>query len=260
MVAGKPGDHMTLKERLKTSDFTLGTWVGGTDPLVIEAVAQSDFEFLIIDCEHGLIDRSGLVLNLVVAKAAGKPAIVRLADSDVPSFMSALDGGADGILLPRVETVAEVRRAVALCKYPPVGQRGFGPLRAARYYRDIDGYTARANDDVIVMVQIETASALAAIDEILGIEGLDGILVGRNDLAGSLGLERSHGNAELNAIAAGVLARARRRGMISAIATGGGGETLARLRDMNANMVAAGGHIEYLVRGIDSYLSEVRGI
>jgi 2-keto-3-deoxy-L-rhamnonate aldolase RhmA len=250
---------MQFKQRLKTAELVLGTWVSSSDPLVSEAVAQSGFEFLIIDCEHGLMDTSAMLMNLIAARAAGNRTLVRLADHDTHSFMRALDGGADGILLPRVETVDEVRRAVEICKYPPVGKRGFGPLRAASYYRNIEGYAANANDSVVIIVQIETAGALEAIDDILAVEGLDGVLVGRNDLAGSLGLVRDHGNPELNAIAADILSRAKKRGMIRAIATGGGGETAASLMNLNANVIAAGGYIEYMVAGMDAHLAALRG-
>ena len=258
MVGKAESERMLFKNKLKTAELVLGTWVSSSDPLVSEAVAQSAFEFLIVDCEHGLMDTSAMLMNLIVARAAGNKTLVRLADNDTHSFMRALDGGADGLLLPRVETVEEVRRAVEICKYPPVGKRGFGPLRAASYYRDIEGYTATANDSFVVIVQIETAQALEALDDILAVEGLDGVLVGRNDLAGSLGLPRDHANAELNAISAQILAKAKQRGMIRAIATGGGGETTAHLMSLNANVIAAGGYIEYMVSGMDAHFAKLR--
>jgi 2-keto-3-deoxy-L-rhamnonate aldolase RhmA len=258
MVGKAESERMLFKNKLKTAELVLGTWVSSSDPLVSEAVAQSAFEFLIVDCEHGLMDTSAMLMNLIVARAAGNKTLVRLADNDTHSFMRALDGGADGLLLPRVETVEEVRRAVEICKYPPVGKRGFGPLRAASYYRDIEGYTATANDSFVVIVQIETAQALEALDGILAVEGLDGVLVGRNDLAGSLGLPRDHANAELNAISAQILAKAKQRGMIRAIATGGGGETTEHLMSLNANVIAAGGYIEYMVSGMDAHFARLR--
>lgn len=248
----------TFRSEVKSADLLLGTWVGSTDPMVTEAVAQSDFDFVILDAEHGSLDRMPLLINLIAARAGGARTIVRLGGDDPVHYMHALDNGADGVLVPRVKTAAEVARAVNLCRYPPEGVRGFGPHRAGGYYRHEDRYTATANDVIAVIVQIETREALDNLSEILEVEGLDGVLVGRNDLAGALGMNRDHNDPRMLSICADILRGARARGLARGIAASLDAEAIPALHELGANVIAAGGDLEFMVSAMDSYLSAIR--
>ena len=177
-----------FRHRLRTAEMVLGTWTGTSDPMIVEAMASSTAEFLVIDGEHGALGRQGILTSLIAARAGGARTLVRLGGDDPVHMMAALDSGADGIIVPRVRSAAEVVRAVDQCRYPPQGSRGFGPRQAGGYHRHEERYLEEANRSVTLLVQIETAEAYADLDEILDVEGLDGVLVGRNDLALSMGL------------------------------------------------------------------------
>lgn len=245
-----------FRHRLRTADMVLGTWVGTTDPMIIEAMASSAAEFLVIDEEHGALGRQGILSSLIAARAGGTRTLVRLGGDDPVHMMAALDNGADGIIVPRVRSAADVERAVEQCKYPPEGSRGFGPRQAGGYYRHEDRYLDEANRSVTLLVQIETAEAYANIDAILAVEGLDGVLVGRNDLALSAGLPRDHEDPKLLRIVEDVLGRARDRQMVRAIAAGIDPLAPATLRELGANVVAGGADLEFVVHGLDGYLKE----
>ena len=100
----------------------------------------------------------------------------------------ALEGGAKGILFPRVRSVDEARQAVSFCRYPPEGQRGLGPGRASVYGTDIPGYAATANQEILTMIQIETLEAVDCLEEIAAIPGVDLLFIGPGDLSHALGL------------------------------------------------------------------------
>ena len=243
-----------FRHRLRTADMVLGTWAGSNDPMIIEAMASSAAEFLVIDGEHGALDRQGIVSSLIAARAGGARTLVRLGGDDPVHMMAALDNGADGVIVPRVRTADEVTRAVAQCRYPPHGSRGFGPRQAGGYYRRENRYLEEANRSVTLMVQIETAEAYADLDAILEVEGLDGVLVGRNDLALSMGLPRDHEDPQLLEVVEDVLGRARERQMVRAIAAGIDPSAPAALRELGANVVAGGADLEFIVHGLDGYL------
>ena len=234
--------------------MVLGTWTGTSDPMIVEAMASSTAEFLVIDGEHGALGRQGILTSLIAARAGGARTLVRLGGDDPVHMMAALDSGADGIIVPRVRSAAEVVRAVDQCRYPPQGSRGFGPRQAGGYHRHEERYLEEANRSVTLLVQIETAEAYADLDEILDVEGLDGVLVGRNDLALSMGLSRDHEDPQLLEVVEDVLSRARDRQMVRAIAAGIDPSAPAALRELGANVVAGGADLEFIVHGLDRYL------
>ena len=138
--------------------------------------------------------------------------IVRLPVNDPTSFGTYLDMGVGGILAPLVKTPDEVHAGARACRYPPVGNRGYGPERAARYGFDTD-YFAEANDQVLYMVIIETAEAVDAIDDIMAVEGLDGYFVGAYDLTVSLGVPLQFDHPKYLAAEEKVLEAARKAGV-----------------------------------------------
>lgn len=246
-----------FRHRLRTAEMVLGTWTGTSDPMIVEAMASSTAEFLVIDGEHGALGRRGILTSLIAARAGGARTLVRLGGDDPVHMMAALDSGADGIIVPRVRSAAEVVRAVDQCRYPPQGSRGFGPRHAGGYHRHEDRYLEEANRSVTLLVQIETAEAYADLDKILDVEGLDGVLVGRNDLALSMGLSRDHEDPQLLEVVEDVLSRARDRQMVRAIAAGIDPSAPATLRELGANVVAGGADLEFIVHGLDRYLEAV---
>ncbi|OFX16381.1 MAG: hypothetical protein A2Z18_03310, partial [Armatimonadetes bacterium RBG_16_58_9] len=176
-----------FRRKLKSGQICVGSSVTYTDPLVSDTLADS-VDFLWIDLEHALMSAEALAGHLLAARSRRIPAIVRVTAGGTPFVKPVLDAGAEGIIVPQIRTVDEVRSVIADCKYPPVGQRGYGPRVPSNYGRDGGrDYIERANANIFVSVQVETREALDCLDEILTVPGLDSIVLGPCDLSGALG-------------------------------------------------------------------------
>ncbi len=217
-----------FRARLRSGDFLLGTWLTILDPVVAELLAGSGFDFLIADGEHGSVATSDLVGMLVAARAAGVPVLYRVAANEPVRIMHALDAGASGVVVPQIRTVADVERAVAWCRYPPVGLRGIAPRRASGYGRWTADYLAAADGLVTCCIQIETHEAHEDLDAILSVPGVDAILVGPNDFSAALGHTGDLTHPEVEDAIADVLERAEAHGIPAGIWTNAVSVTRAR--------------------------------
>jgi 2-keto-3-deoxy-L-rhamnonate aldolase RhmA len=183
------GRRMTLKARLHARELLAGTWVKTPHPHVVEVLALSPLDLIVLDAEHAPFDRGSLDACIMAARAAGKPVLVRPASAAHEHILNALDCGADGVIVPHVRSAAEAREIVRACHYVP-GGRGFaGSTRAARYTTLGMAKHREAARAVIVIAQIEDVEAVEAIDEIATVEGIDALFIGRADLTISYGAE-----------------------------------------------------------------------
>lgn len=175
-----------LKEKLKSGELVLGSWVTIGHPEVAEILAQSGFDWLLFDLEHAPLTVAQLepMLQAVSGKAV---ALARVPSNDLVYIKQVLDVGACGTMVPMVENRAQAEKAVSYSKYPPLGVRGTGARRASGYYRKHAEYLKRANSDTLVVVQIETKEGVTNFEEIVTAAGVDAWFVGPNDLAASLG-------------------------------------------------------------------------
>ena len=181
---------LALKKRFKNGEVTFGAWLSIANPVMAEILATTGYDWVLIDTEHGAFTTESLQMALMTFNGSPTVPIVRVAWNDPVRIKQILDVGADGILVPMVNTPEEARQAVAACKYPPAGIRGFGPKRASGYGRLTDAYVAQANEGVIVITQIEHVNAAAQIDAILDVPGIDVVCLGPTDLSGSAGVLR----------------------------------------------------------------------
>jgi 4-hydroxy-2-oxoheptanedioate aldolase len=165
--------------------ITLG-WLSVPNGFTAEVMARQGFDALCVDMQHGLSEFSDLWPMLQAISQTDTVPVVRVPWNDPPIIMKALDAGAYGIIVPLVNTAAEAAAAVAACRYPPVGMRSSGPLRAALYGGP--NYQAEANGEIVVLAMIETKEGLANLDAICATPGLDGIYIGPADLSYALGL------------------------------------------------------------------------
>jgi 2-keto-3-deoxy-L-rhamnonate aldolase RhmA len=176
-----------IKAMLAAGQVAMGGWVTIAHPTVAEIMAAVGFDWLLIDCEHG---PAGIAAAQVLLQAMGSSQsvpFIRVADNDPALIKRALDIGAMGVVVPLVNDRASAERAVKSAKYPPQGFRGIGMARAQGYGLDFKDYFARANDEVMVIVQIEHAVAVANIEEIASVPGIDMFFLGPVDLSGSYG-------------------------------------------------------------------------
>lgn len=176
--------HRT-RERWAAGEAALGAWLAIPSPVVAEAVARLGFDYVCIDLQHGLLDDAAALAMLQSIACTDATPFVRVPSNDFAAIGRALDAGALGVIVPMIRTADDVRRAVAACRYPPVGERSFGPTRAA--VSAGPDYFARANDLVACVPMLETREAIDSLDEILAVPGVDAVYVGPNDLSLALG-------------------------------------------------------------------------
>ncbi len=176
-----------VKQTLVSGGSTCGAFLQLASHLSAEILSQAGFDWLIVDMEHAPVDIDSLVRQL---QAIGDNCVpfVRAPWNDLVAIKRILDAGAQGIVVPYVNTRAEAEAAVAACKFPPAGTRGAAlSPRAARFGASSPEYFAKANSNTVVIVSVETAEAVRNLDDILAVPGIDGIFIGPMDLAVSLG-------------------------------------------------------------------------
>ena len=177
---------MNIKQKLAAGKLVVGGWLQVAHPSVAEAIRSCSLDFLTVDAEHGDCDLSAIANTL---RGMGDiPGFVRVRENDTLAIRQALDCDARGIFVPMVETAEGSAHAVAAAKYPPKGIRGFAYCRANGWGNEFDMYTAAANEQITVIVMIESATAIDNIDAILSVDGVDGVFIGPYDLSGSLGV------------------------------------------------------------------------
>jgi len=185
---------VSLKSRWSNGEVTLGAWCMMPGSMGAEVLGRQGFDWVLIDMQHGCMDYTVALDMIRALDQTNAVPIVRVPWNDPGIIGRVLDAGALGILIPMIQTADDARRAVEACLYPPIGRRSFGPVRVG--LRDGPGYVATANDKVAVIPMIETAEALACVDEIASIPGVDALFVGPFDLSIALGLPPGDNDGE----------------------------------------------------------------
>ncbi len=176
-----------LKARLAAGEPLIGSFLKTPSPILVEVLATAGLDCLCLDAEHAPFDRGDVDLCVMAGRAAGLPILVRTPTAAAEHILSALDCGADGVLLPHIRAAAEAEAAVAAATYRPGGRGYAGSSRAARYgLASMAEHRAAAQQRTLVIAQIEDVEAVEAIDEIAAVEGLDALFVGRIDLTVAL--------------------------------------------------------------------------
>lgn len=179
---------MSLKGKLAAREATLATFIKTPHPAVVEVLAMSPLDALILDAEHAPFDRADLDLCVLAARAGGMDVLIRPPSASPEHVLQALDLGATGVLAPHVKSADDARALVAACRYGPGGRGYAGSSRPARYGRKpMAEHIADSNAGVVIVAQIEDLEALDAIDDILAVDGIDAFFIGRADLTVALG-------------------------------------------------------------------------
>lgn len=214
-----PAPRNPFKARLKTGETQIGLWLAFGDASVAELAAQCGYDWLVIDGEHG---PNGLrdVLGQLRAVGERSHAVVRVRDDTRAEIKQMLDIGAQTILVPMIETAEQAREAVRSMLYAPQGARGVGAaLARASGYGAVGDYLATANDEVCLLLQVESVAGLAALDDILAVEGVDGVFIGPADLAADMGHRGNPGAPEVQAAVSDALTRIKAAGRAAGILT-----------------------------------------
>ncbi len=180
--------NQKLTEKMAAGELLYGTVLTSGSPLITEMIAQCGFDVLWMDMEHSAIGIESLLNNMMAARSGGTPAWVRVPWNDPVRVKPVIDMGADGVIFPFIRSVEDARLAVASCTFPPEGIRGYGPLRALDYGRITQPEFVRsAYRDCKRIIQIEHIDAVNHLEKIAAMDGIDGFIVGPNDLSGSIG-------------------------------------------------------------------------
>lgn len=178
-----------VRDKLLAGDTSVGCFLGLGSPSVAELMAHAGFDWLMIEMEHNAVDLADVQHMMMAISSTDTVPLVRLPSADSTFIQRTLDAGAQGIMAPMIRTAEEGERVVAATRYPPHGKRGFGGLRAGGYTFRNTEYFATANDNILVVLIIETQEALENIEAIAAVPGVDVLMIGTFDLYLSLGLD-----------------------------------------------------------------------
>lgn len=182
-----PAPINPFKAQLAQGNPQIGLWVASGDPTVAEICAHAGFDWLVIDGEHGPNGLRDVLAQLRAVGSTSHP-VVRVKDHARAEIKQMLDIGAQTILVPMIETAEQARQAVASVQYPPAGKRGIGAaLARASGYNTFADYLATADEQICLLLQVETQAGVNALDEILAVDGVGGVFVGPADLAADMG-------------------------------------------------------------------------
>lgn len=183
-----------LRNVIDKNHYAVGTFLGVSNPSIVEIMGYTGLDFVVIDTEHGPYDTMPMSDLIQAAESKGMSALVRVADLTHKEIQRAVDNGAEGIIIPCLREVDDFRKAVDLCKFAPIGNRGFIKGRGSGFgnepwaFGTLTEYMENSNEKVLLLPQCETKEALDNIGEIVQIEGIDGIFIGPFDLSISMGI------------------------------------------------------------------------
>lgn len=179
-------NRQLIKTKFKNRDTLFAGWTSIGQPQVTEMLVRGGVDFLGIDIEHSTISQEQSQRIIAVCHAAGISCLPRVATHNPEAIKRLLDSGADGVIVPNVETSEQIQKLIEWIKYPPLGKRGFGIARAQGYGHDFEKYISSWNENSILVIQIESINAVENIDELLKYDEVDGVMVGPYDISGSL--------------------------------------------------------------------------
>jgi 4-hydroxy-2-oxoheptanedioate aldolase len=240
-----------FKRALREGRLQIGLWSSLCSNIAAEIVSDSGFDWILLDTEHSPNEIPDLVTQLQAVQRGTATPIIRPAWNDAVLAKRALDIGAQTLLFPYVQSVEEAKRAVASTRYPPQGIRGVSVAARASRYGRVPGYLTKANDEICVLVQVETRAALDQIDAIAAVDGIDGVFIGPSDLAASLGHLGNPQHADVQKAMENAVKRLKAVGKPAGILTGNEDEA-RRYIDWGYLFVAVGADVGLLARNADA--------
>lgn len=239
-----------FKTALRNGQCQIGLWSSLCNNIVAEIIGGAGFDWIVIDTEHAPNEVPGLLSQLQAMGRGTAEPVVRCAWNDAVLIKRILDVGARTLLVPFVQNAEEARRAVAATRYPPLGVRGVAVGPRANLYGRVPNYHRSAHESTCVLVQVETRSALAQIEAIAGVEGVDGIFIGPSDLAADFGYLGNPRHPEVQSAIADGCARIRAAGKAAGMLTADPDEA-QRYIDAGFTFVAVGSDAGLLARNAE---------
>jgi len=249
-----------LLDKMRQGKIPLGTGISFSDPSVTDLITDV-LDFAFIDMEHNAMSLETVQNHILATKGSETASIIRVAWNDPVLIKPILDIGADGIISPMVRSLKDVELAVSACRYPPQGIRGFGPSRPIRFGRiDDSEYCKKANEEIICIVQIEHIDAVNEITEIVRVPGLSGIMVGPNDLAGSMGHMGNPKHPEVLDAIDKVVSEASSAGIFPGIGVADDPAELSKWIKKGVKWMVIGVDWHYLALAIDDAVDRIRKV
>ena len=205
----------SLKERLRNGEQVLGTMVTTfASPDIARILQVCGFDFLIVDCEHGSFTTREVANIIAVARGIGMPALVRIPEMRREHALKFMEMGASGLLLPNTESAEQAKMLVDCTKYAPLGHRGVSLSRPHTDFQKVSGatYMPQANDETILMCQIESRKGVENVEEIIAVEGIDVAFIGPNDMSQDYGILGQFEHPEIVAAFEKIVAAAQANG------------------------------------------------
>lgn len=247
-----------FKHGLAAGKLQIGLWSSLCSNIAAEIISDSGFDWILLDTEHSPNEVPQLLQQLQAVQRGTATPIVRPAWNDAVLAKRCLDIGAQTLLFPYVQNAEEARRAVASTRYPPQGIRGVAAAARASRYGRVPGYLSKANDEICVLVQVETREALEQLEAIAQVEGVDGVFIGPSDLAASLGHIGNPAHPEVQAAIKDAVTRLKAVGKPAGILTGNEDEA-RRYIEWGCLFVAVGADIGLLAKNADALAKKFKG-
>ncbi len=250
-----------IRRKWAQGELCVGTVVALTDATVSELFGEAGYDFVWLDCEHSAMSLSDVLNHVRAARGAGAAAFVRVPSNDPVVVKPYLELHPAGIIVPRISSAEDAERAVASCRYPPRGVRGYGPSRGVRFGEvSPPDYIDAVSRDVMVILQIEHVDAVKEIDAILDVPGVDSIVTGPADMSFTMGLGGRPGHPDVVAAVEAVYRAAIGRGVPTGHAAGYDAEGIKRWLAMGISWIVVDGDWITLSRHARRVAAEIREI
>lgn len=244
-----------MRSKLADGERCKGIHCSSSDMALYEIAALSGIDYVWIDTEHAAIHMENVVNAMMILQARGVSAIVRVASCDPVLAKPYLDNGADGIVFPMVNTAEQARLAVAACRYPLTGIRGFGPRRCNDYgAMNAAGQLAYADKHVMPIIQLEHCEAVKNLDEILSVEGVEYAVIGAMDLSASVGKTGQLDDPEVKGMLDTIFAKCKEHNVKIGLTTGPNRKLYEYCLKQGADFVSMGDPISCLENAIRQWL------
>jgi 4-hydroxy-2-oxoheptanedioate aldolase len=247
----------SFKQALAEDRLQIGLWSSLCSNIAAEIVGDSGFDWILLDTEHSPNEVPGLLAQLQALQRSPISPVVRPAWNDAVLIKRVLDVGAQSVLIPYIQNAEEAARAVASTRYPPAGIRGVAASSRASRYGRIAEYLKKANDEICVLVQVETLAALTELEAIASVDGVDGVFIGPSDLSASFGLIGQPAHPDVQAEIESAVHRIARTGRAAGILTGNEAEA-RRYIEWGCKFVAVGSDVGLLAGGASVLASKFK--
>jgi len=255
-----------FKKQLRAGSPKFGLFLNSHSPTVAEQLAHSGYDWLLVDSQHGPMGYEKLSAMIGGISSGGAKSLVRVTGySDRAGIQQSLDIGADGVLVPYINTAEEARQAVSCCRYPTAGTRSVYFPQRSMNKQGLLGYAGGANDNVIVALQVETASCIENMAEIAAVPGVDILFLGQNDLCMSMGLYEKYEfphmytSTELNAATTKLVENARKNNVILGLFLFGTSR-VAEFLDKGFTFISVGNDLHHILTQAGAYVGDMEKI